>query len=287
MKLSNADIRTREVLDWKGLHLFHAHASSCSQKVRIFLNLKAIPWQSHPINISANENISAFYLGINPRGLVPTIVHDGAVHIESNDILTYLEGLYPDPPLIPAEHREEISRLLRHEDDLHLALRTVSFRFLLAPEKPPKSTEDLERYATLGSGTIGGVEDKHLDQEIGFWQQLVDGGISDGQAREAVAAFRTAFEALEDRLSDRAYFMGDRLSVLDIAWVIYVNRLKLAGYPLARLHPHLSAWAEQLKAHPALRDELALPPHIAAMVAASRRALEATGGTLEVVCDLG
>ena len=164
MKLLDTDIRTREVLDWKGLHLFHAHASSCSQKVRIFLNLKGIPWESHPVNISASENISAFYLGINPRGLVPTMVHDGAVHIESNDILLYLEDLHPKPPLIPPEHRGEIASLLKHEDDLHTALRTVSFRFLLAHEKPPKSAEDLERYATLGSGTVGGVEDEHLKE---------------------------------------------------------------------------------------------------------------------------
>ena len=35
---------------------------------------------------------------------------------------------------------------------------------------------------------------------------------------------------------------ADAASVLDIAWFIYANRLALAGYPIARLHPRLGAW---------------------------------------------
>ena len=47
VQLADGDIKTREVLDWKGVHLFHFMGSSCSQKARIFLNLKGIPWESH------------------------------------------------------------------------------------------------------------------------------------------------------------------------------------------------------------------------------------------------
>jgi glutathione S-transferase len=70
------------------------------------------------------------FLGINPRGLVPVLVHDGVVHIESNDIIQYLEQKFPTPKLIPAGHENKIAALLRHEDDLHLDLRTLSFRFV-------------------------------------------------------------------------------------------------------------------------------------------------------------
>ena len=46
VQLLDSDIKTREVLDWKGVHLIHYMGSSCSQKVRIFLNLKSIDWES-------------------------------------------------------------------------------------------------------------------------------------------------------------------------------------------------------------------------------------------------
>ena len=42
VQLVDSDIKTREVLDWKGVHLLHFFLSSCSQKLRIFLNLKGI-----------------------------------------------------------------------------------------------------------------------------------------------------------------------------------------------------------------------------------------------------
>ena len=91
VQLVDSDIKTREVHGWKGVHVLHFAGSSCSQKLRIFLNLKGIAWESHPVDLHSNENFRPWFLGINPRGLVPVLVHDGAVHIESNDIIAYLE----------------------------------------------------------------------------------------------------------------------------------------------------------------------------------------------------
>ena len=101
VQLIDSDIKTREVLDWKGVHVLHFMGSSCSQKLRVFLNLKGIPWESHHVDLIANENFRPWFLGINPRGLVPVLVHDGTVHIESNDIIAYLEKTFPQPPLVP------------------------------------------------------------------------------------------------------------------------------------------------------------------------------------------
>ncbi|EHJ59885.1 glutathione S-transferase family protein [Novosphingobium pentaromativorans] len=286
MQLSERDITTREVLDWKGIHLFHAPGSSCSQKVRIYLNIKDVEWTSHPVNLMLKENISSYYLGINPRGLVPCLIDDGAVHIESNDILVHLESRFPEPSLIPAEHNDSVSDLLRHEDNLHMALRTVTFRFMMPTDEPPKTAQDLERYANQGSGTVGGVADAARDREIAFWRNMLDGGISDEAARAAVAEFRAAFEDLEQRLAGSSYILGNQLSVLDIAWVIYVNRLALAGYPLEHLHPRLAAWAATLKSDPAFAPEMALPPPFAARVAAHQEALAQAGRSLSEVCGL-
>src|SRR5262245_55344285 len=51
VQLADSDIRTREVLGWRGVHVLHFVGSSCSQKLRVFLNLKKIPWQSHPVDL--------------------------------------------------------------------------------------------------------------------------------------------------------------------------------------------------------------------------------------------
>ncbi|MEX2036104.1 MAG: glutathione S-transferase family protein [Xanthobacteraceae bacterium] len=286
VQLVDADIKTREVLDWKGVHVLHYSGSSCSQKLRIFLNLKGIPWQSHPIDLHANENFRPWFLGINPRGLVPVLVHDGKVHIESNDIIGYLEKTFPTPKLIPAGHENEVAALLKHEDDLHLDLRTLSFRFVFAPPGPPKPAAALQSYAENGSGTVQGAKDREKQIQIEFWQRATKEGFTDERARTSAQKFRAEFEALERSLAQRPYLMGMELSVLDIAWFIYAYRLSLAGYPLKRLHPRVNAWFEKLRARPEFSKEVAMPPEVVQRLEATRRAQAEAGKSLEMVAGL-
>jgi glutathione S-transferase len=287
VQLADADIITREVLGWEGIHVFHFPLSSCSQKLRIFLNLKSIEWQSHLVDLPNKQNLSPWYVGINPRGLVPTLVHDGAVHIESNDILVYLEQEFPEPRLIPVGMEDQMAELLRHEDDLHLDLRNLSFKFVFAPPGPPKSEEDLKRYATTGSGTVQGKKDTSKDEQIAFWQQFITGeGISDDAARHSVQKFRTEFAELDRRLADREYLLGASLTVLDIAWFIYVNRLLLAGYPMVRLHPRLARWFQRMSQRPEFAKEVALPPPAEQHFAEIRRAHAMAGKGLEQIAGL-
>ncbi|MFZ0424978.1 MAG: glutathione S-transferase family protein [Xanthobacteraceae bacterium] len=283
VQLVDSDIETREVLGWKGIHVLHFMGSSCSQKLRIFLNLKGIPWQSHPIDLHGNENFTPWFLGINPRGLVPVLVHDGAVHIESNDIIEYLEKTFPEPKLIPDGHENEVAALLKHEDDLHLDLRTLSFRFVFAPPGPPKPEQSLKRYAANGSGTVRGAKDREKEIQIEFWERAAREGFPDERARASAQKFRAAFAALDQRLAQHAYLMGDAVSVLDIAWFIYANRLSLAGYPLARLHPRLAVWAEKLAMRPEFAKEIAMPPEAVVRIEATRRSQAQAGKTLEAV----
>ncbi|MGA8616093.1 MAG: glutathione S-transferase family protein [Xanthobacteraceae bacterium] len=281
VQLIDSDIKTREVLGWKGVHVLHFMGSSCSQKLRVFLNLKKIPWHSHPVDLPGNENMQPWFLGINPRGLVPVLVHDGAVHIESNDIIQYLEQKFPQPKLIPSGYESEVVKLLKHEDDLHLDLRTLSFRFVFAPPGPPKSAEALASYAANGAGTVQGVKDTEKQIQIEFWKRAAKEGFTDTQARASAQRFRAEFDELDRTLAKQPYLLGGALSVLDIAWLIYQNRLTLAGYPFARLHPHVKAWADRLCAMPEFAKEIEQLRHSPQQLDAVRRSL--AGQSLETV----
>lgn len=281
VQLTDADIRTREVLGWKGVHVLHFAGSSCSQKLRIFLNLKGIPWQSHPVDLPGNENFQPWFLGINPRGLVPVLVDDGAVHIESNDIIQYLEKKFPTPKLIPAGHENEVAALLKHEDDLHLDLRTLSFRFVFAPPGPPKPAGALESYKANGAGTVQGLKDREKEIQIEFWERAAKECFTDERARASAQKFRGEFDALDRKLAQQPYLMGNELSALDIAWFIYAHRLSLAGYPFARLHPRVHAWAEKLRARPEFAKEIGQLRHSPEQLDAIRHAQ--AGKTLEAV----
>jgi hypothetical protein len=58
VQLLDGDVRTREVLGWRGLHVIHTYLSSCSQKLCIFLNLKGIEWESRLVDLMAGENLA-------------------------------------------------------------------------------------------------------------------------------------------------------------------------------------------------------------------------------------
>ena len=256
MKLLSSDIKTKEILDWKGVHLLNYQFSACSMKTRIYLNLKKIPFTSHQINLSAGENFSEWFQGINPRSLVPVLIHDGEVHIESNDILEYLEGCYKESPLIPENMEEEIKELLKFEDNLHVDIRNITFKFLVPRflNKGKSVQPKAKNKATL-NGEIDSMDDVNRN----FWEQYEKYGITDEDASKSLIRFRTALDDLNDQLKDSQYILGAELSLVDIAWFIYATRIQHANYPLQRLHPNVSGWYERLYANVLFRKEVRRP----------------------------
>jgi glutathione S-transferase len=220
MLLNDADVTTREVKEWQGIHLFHFDMSSCSQKVRIVFRELDLPFTPHPINLMRGEQESDWYLGINPKGEVPVLVHNGAVHTESNDIIQYIDENFasPEKSLLPQSESERrvMQALLDMENDLHGDLRTVTFTYL-APDKKKRS----------------GNRDS-----LGF-----------------IGRFHGAFQALDERLASNAYLLGDRLSLLDVSWFITIYRLERAGYPLDE-HPRLAAYFSRILQRPSFQREI-------------------------------
>jgi glutathione S-transferase len=284
MKLKDGDIKTREVLGWQGVHLLHFRFSSCSQKTRIFLNLKGIDWQSHPVNLMRQDNYKGWFLGINPRGLVPVLVHDGAVHIESNDILSYLDGTFPQNPLIPEDLASQVETGLKEEDDLHLDIRALTMRFLIPGRATAKKPELLENYAS-DPGTLKGQADPHKAVELEFWRDYAAGGISDERARLAANNFRRVYERFDRDLESNSYLLGDAPTLLDIAWFIYTDRLTAAGYPFQRLHPNVSDWFQRLSAMDAFAKEVSPPPAMRLVLAAMAAWQRITGRTLNQLIE--
>ena len=284
--LSERDIQTKEVLDWKGLHLFHFSGSTCSQKTRIFLRLKGIDWTSHHLNLAAKEHLKPYYMGINPRGLVPALVHDGKVIIESNDILAYLEKAFPEPALIPETKTDQLLAMLEREDDLHLDIRALTMRFVFPAFLTKRPEKDIATYETSGTGTIGGETDPHRAVEAKFWRDMnVHGKVTDEQARRAYDRFADVLEEFDQQLSRSDYLLGADISLVDIAWYIYARRLMAAGYPLQRKHPAVGGWFERLHADPNFREEVpdgGVPGMITSMLHITQKI---RGTTLEKVAE--
>ncbi len=278
-KLIKEDIRTEEVFEWRGLNLIHFSGSSCSQKTRIFLSLKGIDWVSHHVDLTSGENHSDWFLGINPRGLVPILVDDGEVHIESNDIIQYLEEKFPEPKLIPEGYKTLTSELLKEEDDLHLDIRNVSFRFLFGKlaRKRPSSIKKFEDY----EGTIEGKRDSHKVKEVNFYNDFLKQGIPVDALKQSVTKFIKVYERFEQDLANQEFLLGEEVSVLDIAWFIYTHRLDLAGYDFKKRHRAVYNWYLNLLGKEAFKKEIEEPFILKAVRSSIRLKDIVSGSTLK------
>jgi maleylpyruvate isomerase len=84
--------------------LYGYNLSSASYRVRIALNLKKLPFTPVLKNLRAGEHRLSDYLRINIQGFVPALeLDDGTVLTQSVAIIEYLDEIYPEPPLLPAE----------------------------------------------------------------------------------------------------------------------------------------------------------------------------------------
>jgi maleylacetoacetate isomerase len=84
--------------------LYSYFRSSAAYRARIALNLKNIDYEIRPVHLLKNggEQFNADYLALNPQGRVPVLVVENKVLTQSSAIIEYLEEVYPDPPLLPA-----------------------------------------------------------------------------------------------------------------------------------------------------------------------------------------
>ena len=243
--IPSEQIKTREILDWKGLHLLNFRTSSCSQKLRIYLNLKKISWTSHSVNLAAGKNYSEWFLGINPKGLIPVLVDDGHVEIESNDILMYLEKKFPQNPLVDEFEIENMNNHLKDEDDLHEDIRNIAYRYMFGGlgKKSSKGLKIFRNYKSSNSEL-----DKLKMKEVEFYETYGEEGITNEAVKLSLAKFCKRYDKFEGHLNNQKYLMGDKLSMLDLAWFIYSYRLYISGFPFRELYPQVLIWFEDLYA---------------------------------------
>lgn len=86
------------------LLLHNYFRSSTSIRLRAALNYKGVDYEYIAYNLRTNENNQPEYLAKNPAGLVPALeLADGTVLTQSLAIMEWLEEVYPQPPLLPAD----------------------------------------------------------------------------------------------------------------------------------------------------------------------------------------
>ncbi len=228
------------------IELYHFAFSTCSQKVRLVLEEKGLEFVSHEVNLLTGEQHDPEYVKLNPMQVVPTLVHDGEVLIESSLIIKYLDDAFPQPPMRPADAlgRYAVDHWMKRIDEvLHRAAPIVTFA--LGPRKGL-----LEQPAEVREANIEAMPDPVARATR---RSVIEHGVKAPEFAGALGVFLDTLDAMESELAERAWLSGDRFGLADASLLPYVLRLEhLAMDPLLdrSVRPALADWIARVKALP-------------------------------------
>jgi glutathione S-transferase len=226
------------------LELYHDWDSLCSFKVRVCLAEKGLDWVERRVALDKFDNLRPGYLALNPNGVVPTLVHEGAVIIESSMINEYLDEVFPDTPLKPADpvRRADMRVWVKYEDDVvHHAVRPATFHLMLKL-----------RVKRMAPGEIEALMANHpMPERAHAYREWATGDVDVDAVQGAIAKFNEILTRMERALAGGPWLCGDDFSLADVAMMPFVDRLEhLRMAALWRDRPVARDSVERVKARP-------------------------------------
>jgi len=226
------------------LYLYHGTTSVCAIKARLTLQEKEIKWDGEILDLHRGDQHRPEYLKLNPNGVVPTLVHDGKVIIESTLIIEYLDEVFPDTPLMPADPYERAQARLwmkKIDDYLHAACSTVTFAIAFRHALLKKTPEELEaRFKSIPDPAY------RERQRLSVMQ-----GVNAPHVAQAVKNYDKYIGEMEAALSRSSYLVGESYSLADVAATSYVNRAEMIAMEnLWERRPHVADWLKRIRARP-------------------------------------
>jgi glutathione S-transferase len=234
--------------------LYHDWDAFCCIKVRFCLAEKGVPWVGHHVDLQRMEQLKPDYLALNPKGLVPLVVHDGRTLAESSVINEYIDECFDGPrlsPLAPYE-RAQMRIWVRFEEEvLHPSVRGPTYQLMLRKafadmpvaliEERIANSPTAEKAARLRNASRGLVPDL-------------------AEVDVARSAMIGALDKMEARLQQSRWFGGDAFSLADIAIAPFVDRLEelnFAGMWAGK--PAVKGWIARVKDRPGYWEALPKP----------------------------
>ena len=230
------------------LELYHQGSSVSAAKVRFLLAEKGLEWTGRYVDILKGEQFGREYLKLNPKAVVPTLVHDGRVIVESTIICEYLDEVFPEPPLKPADAFDRAKMRVwtkALDEDVHPACADLTYvachRHIIRRANPQGVPNVLD-------ATPNPVATERIRRK----RELVELGFEAPRVADNVKLYDSYLQKMEDALKEQPWLAGATFSLADVGFTPYVNRLDMLG--MAGLwedrRPHVTDWFQRIKERP-------------------------------------
>ncbi len=253
------------------LELYHHGSSACAAKVRLALAEKGLQWRGHYVDILAGEQFEPEFLAVNPKAVVPVLVHDGRTIPESTVICEYVEDAFPDRPIYPRDPYERARVRLwtkAVDEELHPACSAVTYIVSHRHAILRHGAGRFEDFVERGSREGRAVRERK-------WQWIQHGLAAPGAA-DSVRLYDAYLRKMEDALADGRWLVADRFSMADIAMAPYLYRLDALSMSRLWSHgrlPRVERWFERIGERPTFEAALAswMPAGVAEEMRANGR----------------
>jgi len=226
--------------------LYNSPPSTCSQRARFVLNAKKLPFSEVKLDLMAGDQLKPDYLALNPNGVVPTLVHDGAIVIDSSVIIEYLDEIAPEPPrFTPADPvaRARMRALMRFIDEMPAAaVRVPTFNLAFLPRFAAMSEDEFRAFA----------EAKPLRKE--FMLTMGRTGFPKKEMNAALDRLRRTYTRMDAEIaaSGGPWLMGKDITLADVAVMPALVRMADLGLDtMWQDLPRVSRWYDEIRAQPA------------------------------------
>lgn len=223
------------------LALYHNDMSVCAQKVRMTLAEKRLPWENHHLDLRAGDQQRPEYVKLNPNAVVPTLVDDGAVIVESTVICEYLDDAYPAPPLRPKDNAARARMRLwtkQLDETIHSATSTLSNGIAFRHQKLIWGKERLEEFHR---------NMPNLARREQSWENITK-GVESRYFIDAAKRFDKLLSDMEAALAQNQWLAGDQFSLADVSYAPYITRLDHLQLQFLWEHrPHIPKWYDRLR----------------------------------------
>lgn len=237
------------------LELYHHGTSVCAAKVRFALMEKGLKWEGRYVDILAGDQFKPDYVKLNKKAVVPTLVDDGQVIVESTVICEYLDDRFPENPIRPpsAYGRAGLRIWTKIVDEqLHPVMGEITYvsalRHTLLRKDPKELTEFLDSRPPAGVSTHWHERRKTIVRE----------GFSTPGIEHGFIVFNQYMQQLEDALAAGPWILGESFSLADIALAPYISRMELLGMSGLWVphRPNIAGWLSRIKARPAFKTAI-------------------------------
>ncbi|MGB6452701.1 MAG: glutathione S-transferase family protein [Steroidobacteraceae bacterium] len=235
-----------------------------SNSGRVFLTLleKGVAFTERELNGQAFEHLRPEYLAVNPRGQVPTLIHDGRTFTEGTAICEYIDEAFEGPPLRPRDPRGRWSmrRWCRFVDiDLGRSLMMIHWNRIVPTFVGARTREEVERI-------LCGVPDADRRRA---WRRAYLQETPPAELEESQRRVEAASRHIEAVLASSPWILGTRFSLADIDLFNFYGFI--ADWSPQIVHdrrtPQTLAWSARMRERPAVRELRArtrVPPRPAA-----------------------